>query len=124
MDIHHAMIVHNTPNRVYAALTQAPDLELWMGAPTSARPEVGSAVEFQFSRGRTLKMEIIRLEPGKLVQWRVVQPMWPGETADQVVTWTLIPYEVNTHIDFRMSGWLQDDDMFASPPVGSETHPT
>jgi uncharacterized protein YndB with AHSA1/START domain len=119
MDIHHAMIVHKPPERVYEALTQPNDLKVWMDAPTTARPEVGSVVAFQFEQGqaqggRSLIMEITRLEAGKLVQWRVVQPMWPGDTSDQVLTWTLTPFEVNTHVDFRMAGWKQDDSVYAS----------
>jgi len=114
MDIHHAMIVHTPPNCVYQALTQPHDLEIWMGAPTLARAEVGAAVEFHYDPGHSLKMEITRLEPGNLVQWRVVQPMWPGDAADQFITWNLAPYEVNTLLDFRMSGWKKDDDVLAS----------
>jgi hypothetical protein len=36
MDIHHAMIVRGTPDKVYQALTRACDLEVWMGAPALA----------------------------------------------------------------------------------------
>lgn len=115
MDIHHAMIVHNKPGRLYEALTQQHDLEVWMGAPTLARPEVGSMIEFQFDQGQhTLKVEVASLETGKQVQWRVIQPVWPGDAADQVITWTLVPYEINTHVDFRMEGWTQDDEAYAS----------
>ncbi len=117
MDIHHAMIVHNTPDRVYQALTQAADLEIWIDAPTLTRPEVGAEVEFRFEQGngqKSLILEITRLEAGKLVEWRVVQPMWPGDTSDQAITWTLTPYEANTHVDFRMAGWKQDDGVYAS----------
>ncbi len=32
MDIHHAMVVHNQPDRLYEALTQPRDLAVWMGA--------------------------------------------------------------------------------------------
>jgi uncharacterized protein YndB with AHSA1/START domain len=115
MDIHHATKVRNKSDRVYEALTQQRELEIWMGAPTLARPEVGSTVEFQFDQGqRTLKMEIIRLEAGRLIRWRVIQPVWPIDAADQVITWTLIPYESSTLVDFRMEGWPQDDDIYAS----------
>ena len=86
-----------------------------MGAPTVARPEVGSVLEFQFDQGqRKLIMEVTRLEAGKQVQWRVIQPIWPLEGADQVITWTLSPYEDKTLVDFRMEGWPQDDDIYAS----------
>ena len=119
MDIHHAMIVHKSPERVYEALTQPHDLEIWMDAPTTARAEAGTEVEFQFVEGqptkvRSLKMEITRLEAGKLVEWRVVLTMWPGDASDQIITWTLTPYETNTHVDFRMTGWKQDDGVYAS----------
>jgi hypothetical protein len=30
MDIHHAMVVHNQPDRLYEALTQPRDLVVWM----------------------------------------------------------------------------------------------
>ena len=31
-----------------------------------------------------------------------------------IITWTLIPYESSTLVDFRMEGWPQDDDTYAS----------
>jgi hypothetical protein len=76
---------------------------------------VGSTVEFQFDQGqRVLKMEITRLETSNLVQWQVLQPVWPIDETDQIITWTLTPYESSTLVDFRMVGWPRDDDVFAS----------
>jgi uncharacterized protein YndB with AHSA1/START domain len=116
MDIHHAMIVrNNSPDRLYAALTQPRDLEAWMGAPTIIQPEAGDRIEFHFDQGqRTLIVEVTRLEAGKLVQWQIIQPVWETQATHQTVTWTLIPYENSTLVDFRMQGWLQDDDGYAS----------
>ena len=115
MDIHHAMVVHNQPDRLYEALTQPRDLAVWMDAPTLAQPEVGSMIEFHFDQGRRiLKMEITALEAGKLVRWRVIQPVWPSEATEQIVTWRLLPFESSTLVDFRMEGWQQDDDIYAS----------
>ena len=115
MDIHHAMVVHNQPDRLYEALTQPRDLMVWMGAPTLGRSEVGSVIEFHFDQGqRILKMEITGLEDSKLVRWRVAQPVWPIEATEQIVTWTLLPFEGSTLVDFRMEGWPQDDDIYAS----------
>ncbi len=116
MDIHHAMVVHNQPGRLYAALTQPRDLSVWMGAPTLAQPEVGSVIEFHFDQGqRILKMEIMNLERAKLVRWRVTQPVWPMvEAIEQIVTWTLHPFYGSTLVDLRMTGWPQDDDTYAS----------
>ena len=61
-----------------------------------------------------LTMEITRLDPGRLVQWRVTQPIWENDAVDQYITWTLEPYEANTLVDFRMVGWPQDDGVYAS----------
>ena len=115
MDIHHAMVVHTQPDRLYEALTQSRDLAVWMDAPTVAQPEVGSTIEFHYDQGRRiLKMEITALEAGKLVQWRVAQPFWLIEATEQLVTWRLLPFEGSTLVDFRMEGWQQDDDIYAS----------
>lgn len=117
MDIHHAMMVRNRPGRLYEALTQPDDLTVWMDAPTLARPEMGSLIEFHFDQGqRIFKMELTHLEEGKVVQWRVLQPVWPEglEESKQFITWTLTPYEDSTLVDFRMEGWPQDDDIYAS----------
>jgi uncharacterized protein YndB with AHSA1/START domain len=115
MDIHHAMMVRTNPARVFEALTQQRDLEVWMGAPTIARPEVGAVLEFHFDQGqRVLKMEVTRIEAEQLVQWRVLQPVWPIDPTEQTITWTLSPYVDLTLVDFRMEGWPQDDDIYAS----------
>lgn len=115
MDIHHEMIIHNTPERVYEALTEVGNLEVWMGAPIVGRVEVGSTIEIQFHRG-PMKLEITRLESGRQVQWRVIGPMWPmeGISQTQVITWNLEPFEVNTLVGLRMEGWPRDDGVYAS----------
>ena len=72
-------------------------------------------IKFQYDEGqRTLKMEVITLEAAKQVQWRVGQPIWESDATDQVVTWTLIPYDSSTLVDFRMEGWPKDVDTYAS----------
>lgn len=116
MDIHHATIIRDQPPaRVYTALTQPRELEIWMDAPTLGQSEVGKLLEFQYDQGRrTLKMEIIQLEPAQQVQWRVVQAMWKSEAQEQFITWTLSPYEISTLIDFRMNGWPDEDESYPS----------
>ena len=115
MVIHHAMVVHNQPDRLYEALTQPRDLAVWMGAPILGQSEVGAVIECHFDQGRRiLKLAITDLEDGKLVRWRVVQPVWPIEEVEQTITWTLLPFHGSTLVDFRMEGWPQDDDIYAS----------
>lgn len=115
MDIHHEMIILNTPERVYEAITNADDLSLWIGASFVGRADVGSVIEIQFEK-RTMKLEISGLEVGRKIKWRVIEPMWPMEGIDQaqVITWTLEPFEVNTLVKFRMEGWPRDDGVYAS----------
>ena len=116
IEIHHAMIIRTVlPDKGYDALTQAHHLEMWMDAPTRSQPELGTTVEFHFDQGqRSLKMEITRLEEGKLVQWRVLEPIWPINQIEQTITWTLTPYESSTLVDFHMAGWPEDNEIFAS----------
>lgn len=72
-------------------------------------------IEIQYFQGkRTLKLEVIRLEAEKIVQWRVVQPVWESSNTLQVITWQLTPTDNGTLLDFRMDGWAQDDDVYAS----------
>lgn len=121
MDIHHGMAVRGAePERLYKALTRQDDLAIWMGVPTVARPEVGSLVEFQINQGKSImQMEIIRLEPDALVQWRQIRPVWQTvggvSMSDQIITWTLsTPWESGTLVDFRMGGWLEDNEAYSS----------
>ena len=115
MDIHHAMVVHNQPYRLYEALTQPRDLAVWMDAPTVGESEVGSVIEFHHDQGqRILKLAIIDLEESVLVRWRVAQPVWPRDAVEQVITWTLLPFHGSTLVDFRMDGWPRDNDIYAS----------
>lgn len=115
MDIHHAMMVRARPARVYAALTQARDLQIWMGAPTTGAAVVDSDLEFQFDQGRRiLKFRVTRLEPEQLVAWLVLQPAWPKVDVRQNITWSLSPFEDSTLVDLRMTGWPDDDDVYAS----------
>lgn len=116
MDIHHATILRDQPPaRIYTALTQPDELSIWMSAPVLGQPEVGTMLTFQYDGGlRALNMEITRLEPGQIVQWRVIEPIWGVGGGVQVITWTLSPYNTSTLIDFRMEGWGEDDEVYAS----------
>lgn len=115
MEIHHELIVRSAPRRVFDALTQAADLSVWMAAPVVGRVEVGEVIEIQYPN-RTMRLEISGREEGRMVQWRVIAPMWPVEGIDQpqVITWTLEPYEENTLVSLRMQGWPRDDGVYAS----------
>jgi uncharacterized protein YndB with AHSA1/START domain len=115
MDIHHAMVVRTQPERVFEVLTVASELQVWMGAPTVGGAAIGSELVFQYDQGqRILRFKIVRLEPGRLVEWQVLDPAWPRVASEQVIRWGLRLFEGSTLVDLRMTGWPEDDDIFAS----------
>jgi len=115
MNIHHAMIVRCLQDRVYEALTRQDELAIWMGVPNQAQPHVGYQIEFHYAGGqRIFAVEITRLDPGKQVQWRIIQPIWETQAVNQMVTWTLEPYENSTLVDCIMDGWPAEDEAYPS----------
>jgi hypothetical protein len=71
-DIYHRIGVRSTStNDVYSALTTIDGLSGWWTNDTHGDPGLGGKVEFRFPQGG-FDMEVIELEPGELVRWRVV----------------------------------------------------
>ena len=115
MDIHHAMVIHTQPHRVFAALTQPAHLATWMDAPTITYHEADALLELHYDQGqRSLKLFVSDRQDTGRVQWRVVQPIWPPQPEEQCMTWTFQPFHGSTLVDMRLDGWLQDDDIYAS----------
>lgn len=90
MDIHHAMIVRSSPERVFAALTRPEELSIWMAAPAVIQPPgqaaVGSIIEFQYRHGpkpehtqRPLIVQVTGLELNQLVRWQIIKGVWQHE---------------------------------------------
>jgi len=73
MDIHHACIIRDQPlDRVYNALTQPQELEIWMDAPTVAREGydavmAGKNIHVNGRVNRTIAA-LVRLLPQRLVE--------------------------------------------------------
>jgi len=84
---------------VYAALTEQAGLASWWTPDVTAQPRVGSVAEFRFRGGQYVtRMQITALEPGRNLEWSVVQgaPEWAGTT----VSWDLTPVENGTRLRF------------------------
>jgi uncharacterized protein YndB with AHSA1/START domain len=116
MDIQHAMMVRSDPQEIYRALTEPDGLSAWFGPECRAAPRVRSPVEviFHDRHNYTLEFEVMDLEPGARVVWKVVWAISSWDDFPSTVFWRLIPYEGSTIVELRHSGW----------PDGHEAYPS
>jgi uncharacterized protein YndB with AHSA1/START domain len=116
MDILHAMMVRSGPQEIYRALTEPEGLSAWFGPECRAEPRVGSPVEVMFHdrHNYSLEFEVIDLEPGARVVWKVIRAIPGWDDFPSTVAWTLILHESSTIVELRHSGW----------PDGHEAYPS
>ena len=116
MEIVHEMLARaTTPETVYAALTEQTGLSAWFTTDTKAEPIVGSKAEFGFDRGQySIKVEVVRLEAARLVQWKLVQGMPGWADMQALITWELRPHPNGTIVHFSHDGWASHDGPFGS----------
>jgi uncharacterized protein YndB with AHSA1/START domain len=124
MEILLEMAVRVSPDRVYAALTEREGLVAWLAPDVTAEPRPGSIAEFRFDGGkRVMRVEIVTLDPGRKVGWRVLEGVWQvtegresGESGKGLITWELSspfgPERCLVH--FRHDGWETAEGAFAS----------
>ena len=71
-DIVQELTIEATPENVFNAITNQDELAQWWTNQVTAEPKVGSIAEFTFDkRAVVFKMEIIELNAGKQVYWKV-----------------------------------------------------
>jgi len=68
----HFVHIHAAPDRVYRALTTQEGLSGWWTTRVRAPEKVGGVIAFQFTDEFGPQMEIKRLEPDRLVEWKCV----------------------------------------------------
>ena len=109
------LVIGMTPDKVYAAVTEAEGLSGWWAPEVVARPEVGSIAEFGFPhRGGgkfVARMEVTALEPGRKVVWTVKDgpPEWLGTR----ITWGLSPLGKGTRVLFGHHDYPSTEGSFA-----------
>jgi uncharacterized protein YndB with AHSA1/START domain len=104
-DIHHRIGVQSaSTDDVYAALTTIDGLSAWWTTDTKGDPSLGGKIEFRFLPGG-FDMEVIELEPGELVRWRVADG--PPEWIDTNVDWRLSRSDGFTIVNFAHRGWAE-----------------
>lgn len=102
--LHRVGVVSPTPESVYDALTTVEGLRSWWTEDTQGSGEIGGVLEFRFSAGG-FDMEVLELEPGERVSWRVVAgpEEWVGTTID----WDLRQSGDYTIVMFHHRGWAE-----------------
>ena len=112
-DILHELMIEGKPDAIYKAITEQAGLAGWWTVHATAQPKVGAVDEFGFQGGQVvMKMEVAKLEPGKAVQWKVLQgaPDWGGTQ----VTWDLTPGDAGTKVLFGHRNYASTEGSFAS----------
>lgn len=96
-DIIQELMIEATPENVFHALTLSEGINGWWSNHVTAEPRLGSITEVRFVN-EVMKMEIIDLEVGKRVHWKVrFSPHnWEGST----ITWDLTPTSKGTRLLF------------------------
>ena len=104
-DILHRIGVENgSPQRVYEALSTLDGLSGWWAEKTTGDTDPGGVIEFRFGPGG-IDMEVVELDPGRLVRWEVVggPEEWIG---------TEVRFDIRQDGDwaivlFRHEGWRE-----------------
>lgn len=88
-DIVQELTIAVAPEQVFQALTTSEGITGWWSNHVTTEPKVGSITEVSFENGGVFHLEVIDLEVGKKVHWRVrLSPHdWEGST----ITWDLTP---------------------------------
>ncbi|CUR58721.1 Activator of Hsp90 ATPase 1 family protein [metagenome] len=106
VDILHSVGIQGaTPDRVYEALTTTEGLAGWWTTDTTGEADSpGGVILFRFPPGG-FDMEVVRLDHGKRVTWRVVEG--PEEWIDTTIDWELSQHEDYTIVSFSHQGWRE-----------------
>jgi uncharacterized protein YndB with AHSA1/START domain len=104
-DILHRIGVENSsPERVYDALTTLDGLSGWWAEKTTGDTDPGGVIEFRFGPGG-IDMEVVELDPGRLVRWEVVGG--PEEWIGTEVRFDIRQDGDWTIVLFRHEGWRE-----------------
>jgi uncharacterized protein YndB with AHSA1/START domain len=107
-EIWHEVWIGAPAERVFDALTTKAGLDRWWGPVIGAQARVGYVVEFDHGLGENLRMEIVELEPNRLVVWRCISVFDdPSNPASEWFGQTL-RFEVAPRGEVALLGATQD----------------
>ena len=105
MDILHKVgVADASTSKVYDALTTLDGLTGWWASDTSGDPSLGGVLQFRFEAGG-IDMEVVELEPGRSVRWRVADG--PEEWLGTSVRWDLRQDDGWATVLFTHEGWRE-----------------
>jgi len=93
-NIHHALLIGSTAEKVYSAISNQEELSKWWTPGIKARAELNSVARFPFGVDYFKEMKIIELIPFESVKWRCIQGAdeWIGTS----ISFKLLPGEKGT----------------------------
>src|SRR5689334_15607084 len=98
-DILHRVGIDTPAAKVFDALTTIAGLEAWW-TPCSGNAAKGGQIDFKFC-----KMDVVAVEPGKLVVWRCTSG--PDEWLGTEVSFRLERKRDQTYVIFAHAGWRE-----------------
>lgn len=109
--IRHRLVIKNTPETVFEAVTKEEGLKGWWAKEMVARPEVGFVNVFNFGKHRN-EFKVTKMVPNQKVEWQCINAIeeWIGTT----VSFDLEEKDGNTVLRFNHSNWKSATDTFAS----------
>jgi len=102
--LHRIGVEHSSPQRVYDALSTLDGLSGWWAEKTTGDTGPGGVIEFRFGPGG-IDMEVVELDPGRLVRWEVVGG--PEEWIGTEVRFDIRQDGDWTIVLFRHEGWRE-----------------
>ena len=114
-DINLNITIKASLEKVYEALTEQKHLALWWTPDCSAEPKVGSKAKFEFKGANFYNvMEIVKLEPNKLVEWKCIEvgddnnKEWEGTS----VIWEISEDNGATNLSMVHKDWKEETELF------------
>jgi uncharacterized protein YndB with AHSA1/START domain len=105
VDILHRIGVVAPIDETYRALATPEGLAGWWTTDTVGKSEVGGPIAFRFGDAGGFDMEILSLEPGTHVRWRVTDG--PAEWVGTEIDWELDRRGDYTIVLFKHEGWRE-----------------
>lgn len=102
--LHRIGIEGSGPEEVHGALATVEGLRGWWTDDTTGRSAVGGVLAFRFPSGG-FDMEVVELQPGERVLWRVVDG--PAEWVGTTIDWRLRREGDWTIVLFAHRGWRE-----------------
>jgi uncharacterized protein YndB with AHSA1/START domain len=108
-EIRHEFSFHVSRERLFQALTEQEHVSRWWTSESEIKPAIGSLARFTWkTHGWVVVMKVMKLEPGKTVEWKCVSSNMQDTTAwvDTVVRFDLIESgEEQSILRFSQSGY-------------------